>query len=206
MTNPIQRPAVFGVLLAAGSGSRLGLGPKGLLRKADGETLLESAQHALLAGGCGHVVLVLGAEAERVSAELAGHLHITVLVNRAWATGMGSSFAVGMAAVPEGSAALVALVDQPGLNAELVHRIMQAHRPGRITAAGYHQGDAPLRRGHPVLFAPNRTRPASSAATGDVGARNYLAANRELVDLVDCSDVDSGADIDTVADLHLLGE
>ena len=50
----------------------------------------------------------------------------------------------------------------------------------------------------------NRSADAASA-TGDAGARTYLAAHRELVDLVDCSDLDSGADIDTVADLHLLG-
>lgn len=199
-------PSVTGVLLAAGSGSRLGLGPKALLRKAGGQTLLESARHALLAGGCGHVVVVLGAEAGQVAAELDGPADTSVVVNERWATGMGSSLARGMAAVPEGSAAMVALVDQPGRSAELVHRILQAHRPGRITAAGYRSGDAPLRRGHPVLFAPNHTCPASSAATSDAGARAYLAAHHELVDLVDCSNLDSGADIDKVADLRLLGE
>jgi hypothetical protein len=42
--------------------------------------------------------------------------------------------------------------------------------------------------------------PAAAAATGDAGACAYLAANRELVDLVDCS----GLDIDTVADRPLF--
>jgi nicotine blue oxidoreductase len=205
MTNPSERPPVVGVLLAAGSGSRLGRGPKALLRKPNGQSLLDSALAALLGGGCTHVVVVLGAEAERVAAELDDKGRTTVLVNENWVTGMGSSFALGLGAVPDGAGALVALVDQPGLNAELVRRIVLEHRPARITAAAYDPDNAHLRRGHPVLFAPEHIPPAASAATGDAGARVYLAAHRELVDLVDCSDLDTGQDIDTVADLHLLG-
>lgn len=200
-----NHPRATGVLLAAGNGSRLGLGPKALLRKANGDTLLESALGALLDGGCAHVLVVLGAEAEHVAQNLEPDEHFTVLVNDAWARGMGSSFALGMEAVPQGSSALVALVDQPGLAAKAVRRILEAHRPGRITAAGYRRGGTSMRRGHPVLFAPEHTALAASAATSDAGARAYLAAHPDMIDLVDCSDVDSGLDIDTVADLHLLG-
>ncbi|MBV1777964.1 nucleotidyltransferase family protein [Paeniglutamicibacter sp. ABSL32-1] len=204
MTNPSERPPVVGVLLAAGSGSRLGRGPKALLRKPDGRSLLESALAALLGGGCTRVVVVLGAEAERVAAELKDKGRTTVLVNEHWASGMGSSLALGLETVPDGASALVALVDQPGLNAKLVRRILAEHRPARITAAAYGPDIAHLRRGHPVLFAPEHVAPAAAAATGDNGARAYLAGHRELVDLVDCSDLDTGQDIDTVADLHLL--
>lgn len=199
----IPHPPVVGVLLAAGSGSRLGRGPKALLRTAHGPTLLECALMALLRGGCTEVLVVLGAEAARVR-EQVPRSAATVLVNEAWATGMGSSFALGMGRVPEGCAALVALVDQPGLDAELIRRIIASHRPGRITAAAYRAADAPLRRGHPVLFAPQHLGPAASAAEGDAGARTYLATHREVVDLVDCSDLDSGLDIDVAGDLHLL--
>ncbi len=204
MTNPANRPPCYGVVLAAGSGSRLGRGPKALLVKSNGETLLNSAVQALLLGGCDEIVVVLGAEAQRVAAHLRD-VGVKILINDRWSTGMGSSFALGMAAVPPGASALVALVDQPGMDAELVRRLMAAHRPGRITAAGYRQGTEPLRRGHPVLFAPEHTQPAAAAATGDAGARAYLAAHRELIDLVDCSDLDTGSDVDTVLDLHLLG-
>jgi nicotine blue oxidoreductase len=205
MTNPNEGLPVVGVLLAAGSGSRLGCGPKALLRKPNGRSLLDSALAALLGGGCTRVVVVLGAEAERVAAELDDKGRTTVLVNEHWATGMGSSFALGVRAVPDGAGALVALVDQPGLGAELVRRIVLEHRPARITAAAYRPEGGALRRGHPVLFAPRHVAAAAAAAIGDSGARAYLAAHRELVDLVDCSDLDTGQDIDTVADLHLLG-
>ncbi|MDO2934913.1 nucleotidyltransferase family protein [Paeniglutamicibacter sulfureus] len=204
MTSPNQSPPVVGVLLAAGAGSRLGRGPKALLRNPNGQSLLGSALAALRGGGCNRVVVVLGAEATRVR-EQVNEPGATVLINELWATGMGSSLALGMGAVPDGAAALVALVDQPGMSAALVRRIASEHRAGRITAAGYRRDDASLRRGHPVLFAPEHIPAAAAAASGDVGARDYLAANRELVDLVDCSDLDTGLDLDTFADLEALG-
>jgi nicotine blue oxidoreductase len=204
MTSPNESPPVVGVLLAAGAGSRLGRGPKALLRKPNGQSLLGSALAALRGGGCARVVVVLGAGATRAK-EQVNEPGATVLVNEHWATGMGSSLALGMGVVPDGAAALVALVDQPGMSAALVRRIASAHRAGRITAAGYRRDDASLRRGHPVLFAPEHIRAAAAAASGDFGARDYLAANRELVDLVDCSDLDTGLDLDTVADLEALG-
>lgn len=202
---PSTSEQVTGVLLAAGAGSRLGLGPKALLRKTSGETLLAAGLSALLAGGCDHVVVVLGAGAQQISAQLAKDERITVLVNAAWSSGMGSSFALGMSKAPAKSPVLVALVDQPGLSAELVQRLIEARRGGRITAAGYRRAGAQLRRGHPVLFAPEHSGPAALSASGDAGARAYLAAHEDLIDLLDCSDLDSGLDIDTIDDLHLLG-
>ncbi|MGL3805402.1 nucleotidyltransferase family protein [Paeniglutamicibacter sp. R2-26] len=204
MTIPATRTPFHGLVLAAGSGSRLGRGPKALLRKGTGETLLDSAIRALRLGGCDNVAVVLGAEAERVAAHV-GDAGVKVLVNGQWPTGMGSSFALGMAAVPPGAGVLVALVDQPGLDSALVRRLLLEHRDGRITAAGYREGHGPLKRGHPVLFAAEHVLPAAESAAGDAGARAYLAAHRELVDLVDCSDLDTGSDVDTVLDLHLLG-
>lgn len=202
---PSTNRQVTGVLLAAGSGSRLGLGPKALLRKINGESLLAAGLGALLAGGCHHVVVVLGAGAKQISAQLEKDARITVLVNDEWSSGMGSSFALGISKTPAKSPVLVALVDQPGLSAELVQRLLLGHRSGRITAAGYSRDGAALRRGHPVLFAPEHSKQAALTASGDAGARAYLAAHEDLIDLLDCSDLDTGLDIDTIDDLHLLG-
>ena len=56
-----------GVVLAAGAGTRLGLGPKALLPYR-GRPLVESVAEALLDGGCREVVVVLGAGAPDVAA------------------------------------------------------------------------------------------------------------------------------------------
>ncbi|HEY5335252.1 MAG TPA: NTP transferase domain-containing protein, partial [Mycobacteriales bacterium] len=53
-------PTVAGLLLAAGSGSRMG-GPKALLSWR-GRPLVEHGIRTLLEGGCDPVVVVVGAE------------------------------------------------------------------------------------------------------------------------------------------------
>lgn len=194
------------VLLAAGAGTRLGLGPKALLPFRGG-TLLAHAAWQLLDGGCSEVVVVVGAGAAEVRATPLPPA-CSFVENPRWGEGMGSSFAAGVAATGGGQV-LVALVDQPGMTSELVARLLSSQQPGRIAAAGYAiafgaDGDGSLRRGNPVLFPSDLAVAAAASATGDSGAREYLAAHRDLVDVVDCSDLGDGADVDTPADLHLL--
>jgi len=191
------------ILLAAGSGTRLGRGPKALL-PYKGQALLEHLAGELRAGGCTDVVIVLGAGAGdvRQKCRLEG---CRVVENPDWAGGMASSFRAGVAAAADADAVLVALVDQPGVSAALVRRLLEQHRPGRITAAGFRAADGPsLLRAHPLVFDAAHAASAAGLATGDAGARAYLSQHPELIDLVDCSDLGSAADIDTEADLPLL--
>ena len=199
-------PPVAGVLLAAGNGSRLGRGPKALLRRADGATLVEYLAGVLAAGGCTPVAVVLGAGAAsaRTLPGLAGYL---LVENEGWEQGMGGSLRRGLDAVPSGHGALVALVDQPGLDAATVRRLLAAHRPGRITAAGFRErepGGAAVRRGHPALFGPDDLPAVRAVAHGDTGARAYLAGQAARLDVVDCSDRSDGGDVDAPDDLHRL--
>jgi nicotine blue oxidoreductase len=99
----------------------------------------------------------------------------------------------------------VALVDQPGLTLETVARLLSAHRPGRVTAAAYRAADGTLRRGHPMLLDATLRAQAAESATGDAGARFFLQAHPELIDLVDCTDQSGGEDLDTPGQLGLLG-
>ncbi|MCP9002047.1 nucleotidyltransferase family protein [Pseudarthrobacter sp. RMG13] len=190
------------VLLAAGAGTRLGLGPKALLR-FQGRTLVEVLADVLLAGGCREVVTVLGAEAATVRAatDLSRH---RVIDNPGWASGMGSSFRVGVAAAAPEDHVLIALVDQPGLTTETVARLLAAHRPGRVTAAARRGTDGKLQRGHPLLLDSSLRAEATETATGDAGARYFLQSHAELIDLIDCSDLSSGEDLDSPGQLHLL--
>jgi len=190
------------VLLAAGAGTRLGLGPKALLRFR-GRTLVEVLADVLLAGGCREVVTVLGADAATVRAATDLHRH-RVIDNPDWASGMGSSFRLGVAAAAPEDHVLIALVDQPGLSAETVARLLASHRPGRVTAAAYRNPEGKLQRGHPLLLDSSLRVEAAKTATGDVGARFFLHAHAGLTDLVDCSDLSGGEDIDSPGQLHLL--
>jgi nicotine blue oxidoreductase len=195
------------VLLAAGIGKRLGRGPKALL-PFRGRTLVEVLADVLLDAGCREVVVVLGAEAARVLASTSlgadGEPRVNVVVNSAWETGMGGSFQIGLGAAASRDHVLVALVDQPGLTAESVHKLLAAHQPDRVTAAAYRDRSGSLRRGHPLLFDASLRGSAAATAFGDAGARGFLHAHPELINLVDCSAVGSGEDLDTSNQLHLL--
>ena len=190
------------VLLAAGAGTRLGLGPKALL-PFHGRTLVEVLADVLLAGGCREVVTVIGADAATVRAatDLSRH---RVIENPDWNTGMGSSFRAGVAAATPEDHVLIALVDQPGLTNETVARLLASHRPGRVTAAAYRGPEGKLLRGHPLLLDSSLRAEAAETATGDAGARFFLRAHPGLIDLVDCSDLSGGEDLDSPEQLHLL--
>ncbi|GAA1944104.1 nucleotidyltransferase family protein [Kitasatospora viridis] len=192
----VEPPTVPALVLAAGGGRRLGGRPKALL-PLRGRPLVEHAVRTVREGGCGPVLVVLGAERERVpaAADLTG---CTVLANPDWAEGMGSSLRTGLAALPpDAPAVLVALVDTPGVTPAAVARLLAAHRAGAELAAAGYAG----RRGHPVLIGARHFAEAAAGATGDAGARALLAAHRSELLLVECGDVAVPDDLDTPEDL-----
>lgn len=211
MSDPSQegtsrgRPAACelrGLVLAAGSGGRLGLGPKALLRIAPGGRTLLGHTVAVLAEACRDVVVVTGAGAADVRTFL-DRVHpsgVTAVENPLWRSGMASSLRTGVRALAAGTggdrAVLVAVVDQPGLSGEIVDRIVAARAPGRVVAADY--GGGPR---HPVVFPGGLLEEAASLARGDAGARSWLRSHPGLVDLVGCSDLDDGSDLDLPEDL-----
>lgn len=198
MTN--DNDQVAGLLLAAGGGRRLGGRPKALLPHR-GRPLVEHAVGVLRKGGCSRIHVVLGAEADAVRerAALPGCLLVD---NPEWARGMGSSLCAGLEslACTGVRAALVSLVDQPGIGPEAVARVLAAYgSPGSLAAAAY-DGE----RGHPVLFGADHWAGIAASATGDRGARAYLKAHEDEVVLVECGNVAQPYDIDTESDLiHL---
>lgn len=187
--------AVAGLLLAAGSGSRIG-GPKALLVDESGTTLLARAVSALATGGCEPVLVVVGAAAELVVAEMPPGVDVVVAAD--WQRGMGSSLRHGLLALTEAAsyvdAVLVMLVDTPGVSPKVVRRVLE-----RAAASG---GRSALARasydgvaGHPVLLGRDHWSGVAATAQGDRGARDYLL--QRPVTLVACADVGSGGDIDT---------
>jgi CTP:molybdopterin cytidylyltransferase MocA len=184
---------VAGVLLAAGDGSRLGQ-PKALVT-IGGQTLAERGAAMLRAGGAEPVIVVTGAAAVDVARARTVH-------NPDWPTGMGSSMAVGLSAVPEHcTAAVLALADQPMVGSAAVRRLIGAFADGAsVVVAGYAG-----RPRNPVLLAREHWPRAVELAVGDVGARPFLRAYPELVTLVECGDTGRPDDIDTPDDLERIG-
>lgn len=177
---------IDGLLLAAGSGSRMGR-PKALMRDPDGTSWLLRSVAALHDGGCSDVLVVLGAGAD----EAKGLLDVPFVVAEDWAEGMGASLRCGLAALPPAcDAALVSLVDLPDVGPDVVRRVLAAQ--GDLARASYDG-----KPGHPVLIGRSHWSAIAAQATGDRGARDYLAAAD--AQLVDCSDLATGDDVDTLA-------
>lgn len=181
-------PQVVGLLLAAGAGERFG-GPKALARDDDGTSWLLRSVVALRS--CAHIVVVLGAEAERAAALLP--MSVTRIRADDWAEGMGASLRAGLGALDPAThdAALVSLVDLPDVDSRVVGRVLAvAVAPDVLVRASY--DGVP---GHPVLIGSDHWAGVVEAATGDRGARDFLT-RREVV-LVECGDLATGVDVDS---------
>ncbi|MEV8638775.1 nucleotidyltransferase family protein [Streptosporangium sp. NPDC051023] len=178
-----------GLLLAAGSGSRLGT-PKALV-EFRGERLVDRGIRVLREGGCHPVVVVLGAATVQVRGAVA-------VRNPEWRSGMGSSLRTGLEALPgDAERVVIALVDQPFVGPEAVARLIAAARDGASVAVATYGGEPR----NPVLIAREHFAEVARLAVGDVGARPFLRAHPELVVEVPCDDAGDPADIDTPADL-----
>jgi CTP:molybdopterin cytidylyltransferase MocA len=180
-----------GLLLAAGAGRRMGT-PKALV-EVDGEPLVRRALRALDEGGAAPVVVVLGARAAAVRALLPPGVEAVEAAG--WADGMGASLRAGLAALTgrDGpDAALVHLVDLPGVPAAAVARLLAAGTGAAVLARAAYRG----RPGHPVLLGRAHWAGVGAAAVGDAGARGYLAGRTD-VRLVECGDLADPDDVDT---------
>jgi CTP:molybdopterin cytidylyltransferase MocA len=193
----IGRPAVAGVLLAAGAGVRFGK-PKALA-EFRGKRLADHGVALLRGGGAAPVIVVTGAAAVTLVGDMTD---VIIVHNPAWQTGMGSSLATGLRAVPPpATAAVIALVDQPLVGMQAVRRLVAAHQAGASVAVAAYDG-APR---NPVLLGREHWPEVIDLAVGDVGARPFLRAHPGLVTLVECGDTGDPADADTPEQLASLG-
>ena len=177
------------VVLAAGGGRRYGM-PKALV-EYEGSLLVERAVRTARAV-CDPVLVVLGARAVDVwrQADLDG---ATVLANEDWETGMASSLRTGLEGLRGWpgriDAALLLLVDMPGMTAQALHEVAEHAAPDALAVATYDGV-----RAHPVLIGREHWAGVVATASGDEGARRYLAAHDVLE--VDCTGLADPTDLD----------
>ena len=180
---------VAAVVLAAGGGRRYGM-PKALV-EYEGSLLVERAVQTAQAV-CDPVLVVLGARAVDVWRE-ARLENVLVLANRDWETGMASSLRTGLdglRGLPMSvDAALVLLVDMPGMTPAALERMAGHAAPDALAVATYDGV-----RGHPVLLGREHWTGVAETATGDEGARRYLAGHD--VTEVDCTGLADPTDLD----------
>ncbi|RJS46756.1 nucleotidyltransferase family protein [Nocardioides cavernaquae] len=178
------------LLLAAGSGSRMGM-PKALVRDQDGAAWVTTSVERLRQGGCQSVTVVVGAQAELARALVPqGAL---IVHARDWHLGMSASLRAGLEALEPTSATavLVHLVDLPDVTPDVIRRLVDLGDDSAVLARAGYDGTP----GHPVLLGRAHWAPLLARTRGDSGARDYLRTH--LVTLVECGDLATGHDIDT---------
>jgi len=181
--------SIAAVVLAAGGGRRYGM-PKALV-EYDGSLLVERAVRTATAV-CDPVLVVLGAQAVDVwrTADLGG---ATVLANKDWETGMASSLRTGLDGLRGWpgriDAALLLLVDMPGMTPAALTRMAGHASPDALAVATYDGV-----RAHPVLIGRDHWAGVIETATGDEGARRYLAEHGATE--IDCTGLADPVDLD----------
>jgi molybdenum cofactor cytidylyltransferase len=124
-----RREPIAGVVLAAGSSTRLG--ENKLLVRLGGRSVLRRAVDAAAVAGLAPILVVLGHEAERALPELRGAPALPV-PNPAHAAGINTSLRCGIGAVPDAAAAAVVLLaDMPFVTPAMLRTLVDRFRAGR---------------------------------------------------------------------------
>lgn len=138
------------ILLAAGESKRMGK-PKQLLPYRD-SSLIRHAVTEGLKSNCHPVVVVLGANCDRITSELAA-FPIETTYNSSWQQGMSSSIAEGinwlLNAEINFEAVVIALADQPLVTSENYNSLVKRYRSHSVKAVASEYSNT---LGVPALF------------------------------------------------------
>lgn len=190
--------AIYAVVLAAGRSTRFD-GRK-LTQVLHGKPLLQYALAAAQAAFPGKVVLVTGHDANSV-VESSGDLADTVVFNPDYASGQGSSLAIGAkACLNDADAIAVMLADQPLVNEDTLRQLVGCWNQDdrQIVVSDY--GDA---EGPPALFGKGSFEQLGNL-TGDAGAKSVIRSGQFDVAKLDIGS--RGLDVDTSLDLQAASQ
>ena len=181
------------LLLAAGASTRLGRAKQ--LIEIDGEPLLRRMARALLGTSPHTLVVVLGHDATALR-NCVGDLPLQCIVAPDYAEGLAASLRTGISALPaECDGALVALTDQPALDARHLLALRDAWRAApKYAIASAYAGVL----GVPAML-PRAWFDDVMRVRGDTGARALLRERGAQVIAVDAPTLAS--DLDTPNDL-----
>jgi len=198
---PQHHSSLAAVLMAAGAGARMGQRPKSLL-ELDGVPLICRQVMALREAGVSELVLVLGHHAKEIEAAVKA-LEVSVVINPDPDAGPVGSQRLGLQSLSgQSDAVLMALADQPLLDAADLRQLIQAfaqRMPG--SALVYPRVDG--QPGNPVIFTA-AVRAAMLACPPDVGCKQWRQANTSQVQALDCHNPHFVQDVDTPADIATL--
>ena len=181
------------IVLAAGAATRFGSAKQ--LVRIGGRPMLHAAVTRAVEVAGNAVFVVLGARADEL-APLLSHSPASIIVNREWREGLGSSIRAGVSRLPAAcSGVMLLLADQAAVTTEDLRRLVGTWRrqPGHVAAAFY-----AATTGVPAIF-PRTSFPDLLQLRGDQGARALMQRNPDR--LVRVPMPSAALDIDTPEDL-----
>jgi molybdenum cofactor cytidylyltransferase len=191
----MQRMAIAGILLAAGSATRMGRNK--LLLELAGEPVARRAARRALEAGLAPLLVVLGHEAEPVREALSG-LPCRFVQNPDWRQGQSTSVSAGAAAVPpDAEAAVVLLADMPFVDAVAIRAVTSRWRETGAPLVSCRYGGVPA---PPTLYC----RPLLAELQGGRGEGRGREVVRRHGDRAAWVDLPAGAlaDVDLPEDLE----
>lgn len=196
-----SRIAVGSILLAAGSGSRMGNRPKSLL-ELGGIALIRRQIIALSGAGVDDLVVVLGHHAERIALAVQ-EFPVTVVHNPDPDAGQVSSLRIGLQALsPKIDTVLVALADQPLINSQDINDLIGAYKK-RPAGTLVVQPEVDGQPGNPVMFS-GEVREQILAGEARLGCKQWQAAHPEQVHRWATTNQRYRTDVDTPEDIEAL--
>ncbi len=190
-------PAIGAVILAAGGSTRFG-SPKQLLVH-EGEPLVARAVCSARRAGLAPVVVVVGAEAERITSALESVQPVSIVTNRSWQSGLASSLRAGLTWLTVNSAcdaAILMAADQPLVDAIALGRLKSFFDEFHRVVASQYDGTI----GVPALIAREYFAELMQL-DGDAGAGPWL---RKRPDVTRVPLTVAALDIDTPSDAKKL--
>lgn len=196
-----SRVVVGSVLLAAGSASRMGHRPKCLL-ELGGVPLIRRQLIALSGAGVDELVVVLGHHADRIE-PVVRDFPVTLVRNPDPDAGQISSLRLGLQALTGRiDTVLVALADQPLINAQDINDLIGAYKK-RPAGTEVVQPTVDGLPGNPVMFSQS-VREQILAGEARVGCKQWQAANPQAVHPWASSNKRYRIDVDSPEDIEAL--
>ena len=196
------RLRVGAVLLAAGTGSRMGGVAKSLIR-LQGVPLINRQLIALSGAGVDEVVVVTGFARDAIEASVST-FPVSLAHNADYSLGQQSSVRVGLQALRGNfDAVLVVLADQPLLGAADLTELIAAFkkRPSGHVVVPVVDGQ----RGNPIVMDDVALAQILASDT-NLGCRHLVEHQPELVHVHTSTNTRFVTDLDTLADLEALAQ
>jgi molybdenum cofactor cytidylyltransferase len=190
---------VAGILLAAGSSTRMG-SPKQLL-PAGIQNLLDRALTQALQSDLHRVALVLGFKAWEMEQSLGSinrqHPKLRIVLNPKYDAGLSTSVIAGLKALEQDYEHLMFLLaDMPHVTSTIINTLLAAYLDSGLPLGAILSES---KRVHPVIIR-RRFFQELHSLEGDTGARDLFLNHPDEVCLVKPKEVFDGADVDTMSD------